>query len=248
MTNKTPPLVPVVYTMGKVASSSTSRAILAAGLNCLDIHNMNHEKILAVAQGWINKGQFPPPNICVSMAHRERLLVKNNKCLYISLVRDPIARNLSGFFQNLHHMDDVIKNESDPEKLTQHFIDSYQHDLPLNWFDREYKAQLGIDVFSWPFDRKNRYTHNAATNTILFRIDCPDEVKSQVLTDTLGREITVGRLNVGANKDYSALYEKIKNRVSFPTAFLDKMYNSKFVRHFWLPNEIEAMKNNWIAK
>lgn len=76
MTSETPPLLPVVYTMGKVVSSSTSKAIQTAGLNCLDILNMNYEKIQDVAQGWISKGQFPPPEICVSMAHRERLLIK----------------------------------------------------------------------------------------------------------------------------------------------------------------------------
>ncbi len=248
MTSKTPPLVPVVYTMGKVASSSTSKAILAAGLNCFDIHNMNHEKILGTAQSWIKKGKFPPPNICVSMAHRDRLLIKKNRCLYISLVRDPIARNLSAFFQNLHQMDDEVKNETDPDRLAAVFIETYQHDLPLQWFDREYKTELGIDVYSWPFDRGKKYTQNESANTTLFRIDCADAVKSQVLSNALGRQITVGRLNVGSNKGYSTMYEKIKNLVSFPTGFLDQMYDSKFVRHFWLPNEIEDMKNNWISK
>lgn len=246
--SKSPPLVPVVYTMGKVDSSSTSKAIQAAGLNCLDIHNMNHEKILGVAQDWINKGKFPPPNICVSMAHRERLLVKKNKCLYVSLVRDPIARNLSAFFQNLHQMDDEIRDETDPDKLAAYFIKAYQHNLPLQWFDREYKTELGIDVFSWPFERAQKYTWNKSANTILFRIDCPDEVKSQVLSDALGRQITVGRLNVGANKGYNTIYGKIKDLVSFPADFLDRMYDSKFVRHFWLPDEIDEMKNNWIGK
>lgn len=242
------PLVPVVYTMGKVASSSTSIAILAAGLPCHDIHTLNRKKVLEMAKDWLDRGQYPPPHICLSMAHRDRLLVKRKKCLYISLVRDPIARNLSAFFQNLHHMPDEIKNETDPNKMFEHFSNNYGHSLPLTWFDREFKAELGIDVFARPFDKESKFVHRKAANTILFRVDCPDDVKSHVLSKALSCEINVGRLNDGANKDYNTMYNEMKKLVTFPTKFLDRMYNSKFVQHFWTPDEIEKMKSNWITK
>lgn len=243
-----PPPVPVVYTMGKVASTSTSMAIKAAGLECHDIHTLNHKELLGMARKWLERGEYPPPHICVSMTHRQPLLIKRQKCFYISLVRDPVARNLSAFFQNLHLKEGTIKNEKNPEKMFEYFSENYRHSLPLTWFDREFKAELGIDIFAHSFDQKARHIHLVATNTILLRVDCPDSVKSRVLSKALGREITVGHLNDGTAKDYKNMYNKMKKLVTFPPAFLDKMYDSKFVHHFWAPDEIVKLKENWVTK
>lgn len=242
------PLVPVVYTMGKVASSSASTAIQMAGLPCHDIHTLNREKILETAKQWLERGEFPPPHICLSMTHRDQLFVKRTKCLYISLVRDPIARNLSAFFQNLHLMADEIRTEKDPKKMFEYFSNGYGHSLPLTWFDREFKAELGIDIFAQPFNQENKFVFKKAAKTILFRVDCPDDVKSRVLSKALGSDIKVGRVNDGANKDYNTIYNEMKNLVTFPAEFLNFMYDSKFVQYFWTPDEIEKMKTNWITK
>jgi len=240
--------VPVVYTMGKVASSSTSGAIQAAGMTCHDIHTLTHKNLLNQVQYWLEKDKFPPQHVCVSMAYREQVLLKRNKCFYISLVRDPVARNMSAFFENLHLLGEEGKNETDPEKLFDYFSRNYQHTAPLTWFDREFKAELGIDVYARPFNHKDRYSRLDGASGVLFRADCPDEVKSRVLSKALGRTITVGRLNDGNNKYYSEAYNKMKKMVTFPSQFLDEMYDSAFVRHFWTPDEIDKMKSNWTIR
>ncbi|SMY09213.1 putative capsular polysaccharide synthesis family protein [Flavimaricola marinus] len=240
-------LVPVVYTMGKVASSSTSTAILKAGLPCHDIHTLEPDSLRETAQSWLARNEFPPPHICVSMAHRDRLLIKRQRCLYITLVRDPLARNLSAFFQNLDQQNVEIREEQDVMRMFENFQKTYAHSTPLSWFDREFKGQLGIDVFSRPFDIERRAIHLKSANTIIFRVDCPDFQKSQILSRILGRKIDIQRANDSENKEYNDLYKRVKQVSVFNHDFVYKMYASKFARHFWTDAERNEMARRWMT-
>lgn len=238
-------LVPVVYTMGKVASSSISSAIQAAGMPCHDIHTLNPVVLRRTTRDWLERESFPPPHICVSMAFRDRLLVKRQRCLYISLVRDPLARNLSAYFQNLHLADAEIRDETRARELFTHFLATYPHDHPLTWFDREYGDQLGIDVYETPFDPATGFLHVPRHNLVLFRVDCPDAIKSRVLSRLLHRRIEVGRENDGGAKSYRERYDAVKSLAVFPASFTERVYGSQFARHFWTEAELTAFRARW---
>ena len=66
--------VPVVYTMGKVASSSMSLAIERGGLTCYDVHSLDVRYLGDTARKHLAKDEFPPRHVCISMAYRNRLL------------------------------------------------------------------------------------------------------------------------------------------------------------------------------
>jgi len=238
-------LTPVVYTMGKVASSSVSKGILQAGLACHDIHSLAPDYLRKTAAQWLGRGEYPPPHICVSMAHRDRLLIKQKKCLYISLVRDPIARNLSGFFQNLHLQPAPVRDENDPQALFDAFMGLYPHRVPVTWFNREFEGQLGIDVYARGFNHDKKFSYLKGKNVVVFRVDCPDAVKSKTLSRILGRKIEVVRQNDATNKGYADLYSEMKTKAHFTEEFVAGIYDSKFVRHFWTVAERAALMEKW---
>jgi hypothetical protein len=74
----------------------------------------------------------------------------------VTLVRDPIARNISGFFQTLQSEFglDYEKAESmDEEDVARELVDIFLekvtwHDYPLTWFDTELKSVL-CAAFLW---------------------------------------------------------------------------------------------------
>lgn len=239
-------LTPVVYTMGKVASSSVSRAILDAELPCHDIHSLAPEYLRRVSQDWLSRGEFPPPHICISMAHRDRLLIKRQKCLYVTLVRDPLSRNLSAFFQNLHLQKAEIRNEADARKMFSTFQETYGHTIPNTWMDREFGDQLGIDVYKRRFDTEKKHVVLRGMNTVIFRVDCSDKVKSNVLSRLLGRTITVKRENDSDNKEYHEIYKNVQEVAYFAPEFVARMYTSKFSRHFWSLAERQKMAQRWV--
>src|SRR5690242_7639081 len=92
---------PVVYTMGKVASSSVVDAIKRAGRPVYHIHSLRNDRLRKLAHFRLDRDEFPDPWVCEAMAWKERLFRRTDRCFYITLVREPIGRNVSGFFQNL---------------------------------------------------------------------------------------------------------------------------------------------------
>lgn len=238
-------MIPVVYTMGKVASSSVYLAISAADLPVFHIHTLRGDRLRQMAQEWLGRGEFPPPHVSVSMAFRDSIFLDPEQCLYISLVRDPIARNLSAFFQILRYQKPEIRNCTDPDELFRHFIDTYPHNIPHGWFDWEFNEMLGIDVYADEFDTESRFTWNPEKRTVIFRTDCADEVKSRVLSDIIGRDILVRRSNDGGKKDYSRLYNGAKESAHYTSDFIRNAFSSRFACHFWTVQEREAMIDKW---
>ena len=240
-----PRKVPVVYTMGKVGSSTISTSIENAGLACHDIHTLDSTRLSQLAQSAAKDGTFPAPPECVSMAWRERLFIHPSKCFYISLVRDPVARNLSAFFQNLKYYQSSSAHESNPNKAFSNFLRDYHHSIPITWFDREWKKFLNIDVYSKPFPKGKKYF--LSKSILLFRIDCPLQTMSKVLTHALGNEIVVNTANSSETKDYSDLYRSVRDVASFTPEYLDALYDTKFARHFWTEEEISILRAKWLS-
>lgn len=232
--------VPVVYTMGKVASSSVAEAIVRAGLRCHDIHTLDPQHLLKMARDRLARGEYPPYHVCVTMAWESEIR-DPSQCVYISLVRDPIARNISAYFQNFPISAD--RAEAPPEGVIAAFRAAYPHAIPARWFDRSFRRFLGIDIYRILFDKARR---SAVTEqVVLMRTDLDDAEKSRLLSAALGREIDVARKNVGEQKHYSGVYQSVLEIAKFPAAFVDAMYSTKFARHFWTDEELAEFKDRW---
>ncbi len=241
---------PIVFTMAKVGTRALAQGIRDAGFPCPEVHTLGREAMLAQVKPAVDAGELPSDQLIETMALKRRLDGKSIKRpFYITAVRDPIARNISAFFQN-HKQNlpaiDVRNSDVDTaHRAFEIFIRTYPHHLPLNWLDSNVLPQTGIDVYQAPFDPNKRYVR--CGRVLLFRIDCPDAVKGAVLSETLGRQITIGRTNESADKRYSGLYEKVKEIAFFDEAFLDRIYGSRYVRHFWTDEEIEAFRQSWLS-
>lgn len=163
----------------------------------------------------------------------------------VTAVREPIARNLSAFFQNI---DVFCPGVDDPQSVLNTFVTKYPHRTPEAWFDWEFRDRLGVDIYRHPFDVKRRYAAISDPRAIVLRVDCDDDEKSAVLSQAFGTEVTVRRENVGAVKKSSgALYRDVLDIARFDSAFLDAVYGSKYVKHFWSAGEIAGFKRRWAA-
>ena len=237
--------VPVVYTMGKVGSTAIAAALHRAGLDCYHIHSLTPKQLVTQASQYLTRGKLPPLHVSAAMAFRRGLWTQPGRCLYISAVRDPLSRNLSAYFENVKAQEGEPWNEKGAARHFADFVANYPPGLPLSWFDREFKAQLGIDIYKHDFDRERRWSYYPEHRTVLFRIDCPDTVKSRVLSDLLGCEITIERENDSAGKDYVELYRQVQDLARFTGGFSADAYASRFCRHFWSKDELAAMAARW---
>lgn len=51
--------------------------------------------------------------------------------------------------------------------------------------------------------------------------------------------------NVGHEKNYGEFYREFVEKVRFPSSYVDGMYNSKYMRHFYTNDEIAAYRLKW---
>ncbi|MEP0321311.1 putative capsular polysaccharide synthesis family protein [Bauldia litoralis] len=241
---------PIVYTMAKVGTRAMAQGIRDAGFHCPEVHTLDRKAMLAQVKPAIDAGELPSEQMIETMALRRQLDRKRiRRPFYITAVREPIARNISAFFQNhklnLRTIDIADSGIDTARRAFDIFMKTYPHDLPLQWFDTNVLPQTSVDVYQTPFDPKQGHVRSG--RVLVFRADCPDAVKSTVLTETLGRPITVARKNESTAKRYFGLYEKVKEIASFDEAFVNRMYDSKYARHFWTESERSAFRKNWLA-
>ena len=167
----------------------------------------------------------------------------------ISPVRDPVSRNISDFFQLFEDYTgmDVNAPDLDYDAVYNKFFANYDHTLPLTWFDKMIKQYFDIDVYQYDFPEAGyaTYTHNNI-DLLVFRIDIPDIEKEKAIRDFLDFEdIHLKKSNVASNKKYADQYARFQENLALPDEYLDMMCTSRFTRHFFSPEEINAIKQRW---
>jgi len=243
----------IIYQMGKVGSSSILRSLGASGYKPYHIHYLNPERLRQIESTYLSKQHNLPLHISTS-----RKLIKNRtfespNCRVISLVREPISRNMSAFFENkklFTHNFSQIEQKS-INAYIKNFLSNYPHNVPLVWFDNELKGQLGIDVYAYSFPQADGYSIIKKDNIrlLILKLEISDESKKRALTEFLDiSEISLQRANVGAKKDYADIYKSFLERIRLPEEYIDRMCTSKYTRHFYSDKEIEQIRYKWGRK
>lgn len=166
----------------------------------------------------------------------------------ITMVREPIARNISAFFENLQIF--ALSHEVPTDQLVDAFKSQYPHNVPLDWFDREIKYGVNFDVFAEPFDcgaRIGRYRKDGF-EFLIMRMDAELERQEAEVSDFVGQQVFLAVRNSSETKPYAAAYRAFKDRLSLDRDYIERMYNSKFARHFWTGDELSRLAQRRLPK
>jgi hypothetical protein len=246
----------LVWQMGKVASRSFVEAIERTGdYAVFHFHHIGIETINELRAQHDQRREEYPPNLKLSIQMLEVIdairEAADRRVRIVSAVRDPLARNISAFFQNLTNFvpgDGRHDPETDAERLTEAFLDRYPHSIPLAWFDQKIKATLGMDIYATPFDseRARLRSTEGAFDLLVLRAEDDDAAKEAALNEFFARDgFEIVRTNVGSSKDYAELYEAFLERLVIPEHLLDTIYESRLCRHFYSEGERAAMRARW---
>ena len=171
-------------------------------------------------------------------------------------IREPIAREVSGFF------DMRVKNaNADLEELEELFMTGgrgnkhkldvgYFPERTLNWFDEYFKPLTRIDVYKEPFpiDRKWQIYNRRFTQVLLYRTDLKLSEQAELISRFLGIKLDEIRVeNAAKNKTHAELYSRFRESVKMPEQYIRRMHDSRFARHFWSPAELKAVADKWRA-
>jgi hypothetical protein len=185
----------------------------------------------------------------------------------VTLVRDPVARNVSTFFEHIEMVpstsgrDQTLRsfeygfeltlNNGDIGPLIDLFFEKCDHDEPLIYFDREFKTIFDIDLFASDFPKTKGYRiyEANAADILLIKLEYLDQVTAEAFKAFLNIDhLSVPRHNVSSQKDISELYGLFKESIQLPESYLDKMYSSRIAQHFYTEAEISQFRAKWSGK
>jgi hypothetical protein len=241
--------------MAKVASSSVTAALRQhESLNVFQIHLLSPDNIR-----WTRRhDRYRAPGArddldLVGTALYRGVIRKGGKAKIITLVREPIGRNIAAYFQRL---DGFWQTERAHEKiplddLIEGFFAKYHHDWPLKWFDVEFKRVLGVDVYEHEFSRDAGHARidSGCYQVLVMRHDLEDGLKARCLEELVPPiKVVLMPSNVGDEKPYAQVYREFLRAIKMPEAYVDRMLYSKYTRHFFGDEEIDRLRSKWMRR
>ncbi|MBC2716526.1 MAG: hypothetical protein HF978_14570 [Desulfobacteraceae bacterium] len=174
----------------------------------------------------------------------------------ISMVRDPIARQISDVFQNPEIMKIDIKNQNGlinknraMALIQENFSNLRTFDYIFKWFDREIKSVFGIDAFSKPFNRDSGWTiiNGENAEVLVLRLENLSQIGPEVISDflTLPNQISLVESNVRASTKDVLSYNYVKNNIRIDRSICREIYASRFCSHFYGDKEINKFMKRW---
>lgn len=238
----------VVYTPGKDGGTSATNALRNAGLECHHFHRLSPAVLKREMRNALDRDMLPPAFIANAAGLRPTLIEGRRDVRYIAMVRDQLERTLAALFQTMHRRQDGLTPDNSPAEIFETWLNHTNHTHGLDWFDHEYRDQLGIDVLNLPFDKAKRFQHYPEHKLLVLRMDCSADVKNAAISAHVGRNVRLGHANVGSQKGYATAYSAVKDMAWATDSLIDAVYGSRHMRHFWTEAELDVMRAKWRAK
>jgi len=257
--NRKEPVV-LVHQMGRAASMTMVNTIRAMnfGMPVLHTHWLNPESLRTRLE-WAGRddGQTIPLNLRISKLILDSLgssSVHNYPWRIVSVIREPVARNLSAYFLSI---DRFIPNVFERYRsgrlvmgeIREVFLSEYPHEIPLKWFDLEVADVFGVDVYThaFPTEREYAFIEQGIIRMAIIKVEALEDAYRPALERLLGRSPGALRNTHISVKDepYAEIYREFLRNPSLPRGFLEKMYDSAFARHFYSPAERSEFMKKW---
>ncbi len=185
----------------------------------------------------------------------------------ITLTREPIARNISAFFENLdvnardtegefeisshyYRIEPMIVTVHDVDKLAKLFFERATHDSPVKFFDREIKEIFDIDVLAegFPVDKGYEIYRTPRAELLVLRLEDLERCAGDAFREFLDiDDFQLTNRNIGAKKVYAPLYDAFRREAVIGADYADVLYESEFMRTFYSNEEVRAARARWLG-
>jgi hypothetical protein len=244
----------LIYQMGKVGSQTLQHTLVHSGISCISVHGLAHEGI-----------DYSERTRGISKETQERRAIRRlidltrgrTPWTIVTLIRDPVARLISDAFQNgPRYLPDAPPLENgtlafgamvDFIRRRCRGLDPFSNTDFCTWFDRELREVFDFDIFSVPFTGSGYQVYRTAhANILLMKLETLNPIIQPAFQEFLN--ITISQIvnaNVGTVKAYYRLYDLVLDTLTIPAEDLDRIYQARYVRHFYTPTEIDEFRRRW---
>lgn len=223
----------LIYQMGKVGSTSVYKSLL-----------QYYQGVVIHTHGFSQDYDNPDTRVLYDW-----VMSQKNEMKIVSLVREPVARNISSFFQNFERYVGVPFEYSNYliEELGEIFLKNHNHEIPLQWFDRHIKNKFGIDVYSSKFSENGVGEYrNKNIKLLVVRLESDDDVIVKAIQQFVGlNKFKMINENIGDHKQYSGTYLEFKEKFKFPMEYISTMYESEYFKYFYSKEFAVSFAKRW---
>lgn len=254
-----PPIL--VYQMGKVGSSSVTEALKRAGIphGVHHVHFLSPEGLSATEAYYQTLGKGMPEHVRVGRELRRAIDAGGlRRALVVTLVRDPVARDISDFFQNLRlHDDHMLGADGLPEweRVVTHLSGMFArfdeaNDYTCAWFSREFERALGVDIYAHTFDPVGGYSlvEQGGWRILVMQVEALSRAFEPAMRDLLGGRYNAPftAANIGTEKEFGQVYDQVRATFRLPRDLCARIYNSRYCRHFYSDEQREGFIRRWV--
>lgn len=241
-----PPVV--VFSMGKVASTAIYRSLAGVAPGpVLKVHSLRPDRLAAMEAGYRRTDARALPRHLLHAWHlADRPPTPAAPWAVVTMVRDPIQRSVSDFFQSGGRLG-RLDRPTTVERLHR-FVEREGVPRTLDWFDQELGPTLGIDVLEHPFDPAvgHAVVETPSVRLLVLRQESLDSAPGALGRFLgLGHDVDIVADNMGAAKPYAAAYTEATDQLRFDDQVLDLAYESTWAKHFYSPAERQALRARW---
>lgn len=251
---KNPPII--ILSPGKVGSSSVYYTLKKKVENpTYHIHRLSNEGLAkSEKEHKLSDRKSRPFHLIVSKVLKTKLNDYNGPIFLITIIREPISREISAFFQNidfyqksLEHENLEIKKDKAREKLKEKLNNNFINELE-DWYKEELLNNFSINLFDYPVPVERGYTivKKGNINLLVLRVERLNQGFGLGVKHLLGLEkfLALESSNIGEKKYYSSSYKQLRDEIKFQPDHLSTILNSKFVQSFY-KHDLEKLKELW---
>ena len=257
-----PPIL--VLTVGKVGSTSVVSALRRVGIpHVVHLHAVTPDGAGYHRQRYLaERRRSGQPDLPVSrhVDHADhygrwatRSLPHGQRWPLITLVRDPVARNLSSRFARFRG--DAAQQLEAAGKLDEFVHESLLEQdrwtRSLDWFDQEVRPVFGLDLWSGPSlaDRGHVVLENQRSRMLVLKLERLDQDGPAALREFLGLrdEPTLGRERRSADHPRGVAYRRFCRSFVLPADVAERVYGDPRLQHLYSAEEIAGMRERWSA-
>lgn len=243
----------LIFSIGKVGTTALSASIeQATGRPVVKAHGLTRSGLRERLERELLITKRPRGLWENAWLRRDLVLRPRRPWQVISGIRDPIALAASAHFYNVR-----VRSSSDggAGRATDMSMADHAREVEAiarrlthdeDWFRDEMEPVTGIDVYAEPFPHEAGYARfrRGRFDVLLLRQEDLRAVAPEALAEFFGlpRPVEILTRNHG---DGDQTYSEFLSHWRFSQEFVDSIYATPVVRHFYSDTERQAMKERW---
>lgn len=247
----------IVYQMAKVGSTSVYRSLLALDLD-VPVYHIHFLNYLDEIETWIRQtfGQESKVQEIIREGRQLRRAMErapHRRWNLVSLVRAPIPRTISTYFQNLDanfpdYYQRASRNELTACELADYFVNHYVNDTYVTWFDQQVKELFGIDVYASEFPKSRGYQiyEKDKIRLMVIRLEDLNRCASEAFYEFLDvPDFKLATKNVTEQGEFAQFYGTFREVLRLPPERVQQAHKSRYAQHFYTDEELAFSVRAW---